>query len=258
MVIPEKARPRVEEIVRDNISRKTPLKLDEVLVGYDIRPGGTGKLDVKYLVVPSAVLERHLARLALTRAHLSEIEGAANADSPAVRIALEEKLRAGASRVSRLAAALIAVAVVSTSVGYGSTSSRQSAALRVLDEQLATLSSRVRQSTSEARTVRDLADGIQSFNEDRVAPGIVHVWEELARLLPDTAYLTDIEIKGAEVQLAGYADAPAQLIAVLESSLLLSDATFAGPVVRDQNRGKDHFSIRANLRNSRFSSKENE
>jgi Tfp pilus assembly protein PilN len=80
---------------------------------------------------------------------------------------------------------------------------------------------------------------------------VARIWEELARLLPDSTFLTEIEIGSHAVQVSGLSASAPELVRILEGSSLLRDVSFAGPVVLDRAAGKERFTLRATLRQAR-------
>jgi general secretion pathway protein L len=116
---------------------------------------------------------------------------------------------------------------------------------------LAVVSKRVEALTAEAKIVRKLLDQrIKSLaeltalrNKIEDAEPVAGIWEELARVLPDSAYLTDLSVEGSEVSISGYALQAAALLVALEQSPLFSKANFTGPVVKTPGLEGEHFEI---------------
>jgi len=74
---------------------------------------------------------------------------------------------------------------------------------------------------------------------------VVRVWEELTRILPDDAWLTDISIDGDMLTITGFAaKSAAALIATLDASELFSAPNFTSPVVRIPGQSGERFEIR--------------
>ena len=119
-----------------------------------------------------------------------------------------------------------------------------------MNAQISEISTSAKQSPDGPRSVAGLADDIARFTELRSAPGVVQVWEELARILPDSTFLTEMEIKGDELRATGFS-AAAPEIQLLEKSSIVHGAAFSGPLVFDRAKGKEHFSLRATLRKAR-------
>ena len=80
-------------------------------------------------------------------------------------------------------------------------------------------------------------------NEKRGAVPLVSVLEELSRVVPDTTWLTDIEISGDEVTFSGFSASAAALIPLLEESKMFRTPTFRSPVVRVANQIGERFTI---------------
>jgi hypothetical protein len=74
-----------------------------------------------------------------------------------------------------------------------------------------------------------------------VQPGAILA--ELARLLPDDAWLNSLEYGKDEWRLRGFASRANELIPALDSSRLLSAAQFRSPIVQAPGGGADRFDI---------------
>jgi general secretion pathway protein L len=79
-----------------------------------------------------------------------------------------------------------------------------------------------------------------SVEERKLISGI---WEELARVLPDSSFLTDLTVKDSDVSIAGYSAAASSIIVALEGSVLFDQASFTGPVVKAPGNIGDRFAI---------------
>jgi general secretion pathway protein L len=71
----------------------------------------------------------------------------------------------------------------------------------------------------------------------------IAVWEELARVLPDSSFLTDLTITPDKVSIAGYTQSATAIIVALEASSIFDEVTFTSPVVKVPGRTDDRFSI---------------
>jgi hypothetical protein len=76
--------------------------------------------------------------------------------------------------------------------------------------------------------------------------------EELSRLLPDTTWLQQLDIrttgKTKEVVIMGETASSSKLIELLESSKMLQNASPRGPTTRGSTPGSERFTIGAELR----------
>ena len=115
-------------------------------------------------------------------------------------------------------------------------------------EQLEIQIQRARIEASQAMVLRDEFDAVQhasTFLADAQAarPAMVQVLDELTRVLPDTTFLSRLQIDGEEVNLHGSSQAASELIAILEQLALLKAVRFASPVTRDARSGGERFHI---------------
>ncbi|MES4993816.1 PilN domain-containing protein [Agrobacterium radiobacter] len=78
---------------------------------------------------------------------------------------------------------------------------------------------------------------------------ILRVWEELTRVLPDDAWLTDISFDEDSLTIAGFAaQSAAGLIVILGSSPTFSEPSFTSPVVRVPGQTGERFEIKLRVR----------
>jgi len=69
---------------------------------------------------------------------------------------------------------------------------------------------------------------------------------ELTRTLPPTAWLTNYSYQDGSVTISGLADSASELQKLLEDTALFKEVQFTSSVTRDA-KGKDHFTIKANI-----------
>ncbi len=74
-------------------------------------------------------------------------------------------------------------------------------------------------------------------------PAIMTLLEVLSRTLPDSAYLTELEIEGREARMIGKSDDPTALITELEKTPQFEDVRFSAPTTREAGESRGTFSI---------------
>jgi general secretion pathway protein L len=74
----------------------------------------------------------------------------------------------------------------------------------------------------------------------------LEVLRELARLLPQPAWLASYSYQGGTITISGFADAASEVQKILEDSPLFKDALFTSSVTRDAI-GKDRFTLKATV-----------
>ncbi|MEN8174933.1 MAG: PilN domain-containing protein [Pseudomonadota bacterium] len=108
----------------------------------------------------------------------------------------------------------------------------------------------------EAEQVRVLKDSLdrrmaamqQAAGEETAKVPRALVLEEIARLLPDTAYLQSMELKGRTLKLVGEAESSLSLVDGLKASPLFSRVDFSAPVSRRANADRERFQLEIQLR----------
>jgi general secretion pathway protein L len=120
---------------------------------------------------------------------------------------------------------------------------------------LADIAARIETARPLALAKRQKIDAIEASlqkfaalaEQRKSAPRLLVIWEELARNLPDQAWLQSLSLKGSAVQIEGNADNAESLIALLEDSALFSNVRFSAPVFQNPESSpasaKVHFAI---------------
>jgi general secretion pathway protein L len=101
--------------------------------------------------------------------------------------------------------------------------------------------------------LQDVIDGEiqdQSFVIDRKnsGPTVTELLASLTHLLPDDAWLTELQIEGNGVQLSGFAGSATAVLGLLDQSALLTNAAFRSSVTQDPQVGRERFDITAQIR----------
>jgi general secretion pathway protein L len=257
LTVPRQARTRADSIVKDHIARKIPLKAEALFIGHDEREVG-GKVELRYLILPNEKLEQILSRLSLSLSDLDALEDAPVAGGSPVSVSFIRSQSGHSRLIMRAASALVILAVSAPVISFGSIAWRQNAVLEETEAQINALTAEARRTTEQLKGIYGMASDLDRIVAIKTAPSIGQIWEELARLLPDTTHLKEVEIKGNEVHTIGFSVAAPELIHNIEASPILHAAALTGPVVFDQAEGKEHFTLRATTRKPRLPSEERE
>ena len=105
-----------------------------------------------------------------------------------------------------------------------------------------------RQSAQSGRDGMDPAARLFAMKADT---GVLTVWDELSRILPDHTFLTETRIADGTVTLSGFSADAAGLVRIIDQSPLFSGATLTSAITTDANERKDRFSILFKLRGAR-------
>jgi general secretion pathway protein L len=81
--------------------------------------------------------------------------------------------------------------------------------------------------------------------------GILEIWDELSRVLPDHTFLIETRIADGGVTLSGFSADAARLVRLIDQSPLFAGATLAAAITPDATEHKDRFSINFKVRGGR-------
>ncbi len=94
-------------------------------------------------------------------------------------------------------------------------------------------------------------DQVMSIRNEKLgAVPVVSIVEEMSRIIPDSTWLTDVQIDGGKVLFSGFSRSAAALIPILEESKLFRAPTFRTPVVRVANQQGERFTISMDVETS--------
>jgi general secretion pathway protein L len=79
-------------------------------------------------------------------------------------------------------------------------------------------------------------------------PTAIRTVHELTRLLPDTTWLSHLDVNGPRVRIRGESSNASEVLKAIERSALFTDASFDGSVTRDPGSERERFAITASVR----------
>ena len=256
--LPEAARKDVGRILELDLERATPFRSKDVYTAHvvetaQVRPG---VLRIRQFIVPRKSIDGALAEVRATGVTVAGVEcwnPERSAPLPVNFLASEGGGTATPSRALKML--ILAAALLVSSAVYLVTSQHERA--------LAELEQNVAQTRVRADAVRNLVrvseDQLKDLNalkglvQNRMM--VVSVIDSLTRLLPDSAWLTDLRIDGDTVDISGFSKSAASLIPILETSSVFSEAAFTSAVTRDPSEAKERFSMKLRVRKQGGSSK---
>jgi general secretion pathway protein L len=254
VALPAAARNNFRSILSLDLERATPFRAGEVYASHYVEDpiGESGKLKVRQVVVKRTTLDPVIAEIETfglrvsfadcwdedgrTGLPINFLEPSPKSASPLGKLIHPNALLAGLALVLACSAIFL---IVYKHEGA-----------------LAQLQSEIAHAKGEAQNVRRLLGRAEAAlvqvaslrRMKRESIPAVQTLEELTRLLPDSAWLTDLRIEGDAVELSGLAKSAAELVAVLERSAMFTDAALAAPLTLDPREDKERFSLRVRLR----------
>jgi general secretion pathway protein L len=254
--LPLAAEHDLDQLLRFEMDRLTPFRAEDVVSAQRVleRDPERQRMTVELQVAPRAVVEQALAmaaacRVRPTRVELAKAEGrgveSEAGAGPALNLLPAESEAAPASRVNRWLA-LLALALMAAALAIPLQRQRLTAA--DLERQVAAAKTAAQQS-AQLRDRLDQLDANVRFLADqkRRTPMLTHVLAELTRVIPDQAYVEQLDVRDGELNLRGLATAPADLIALLDRSGLFRKPEFRAPVTQDARLGLERFQLSAQV-----------
>ena len=96
---------------------------------------------------------------------------------------------------------------------------------------------------------RELSDALDAANflaEKRTeAPVMVHVLDEVTRILPPEMWLQQMQVRGEQITMMGFAQGSQRLIELLNNSYLFEDSAFRGRVTIDPDTDEERFTVQS-------------
>lgn len=249
--IPAHALDDAENILLLDLEANSPLRNNDVYIAIIDRPreSGQASVNVASLVVKRSDVDpvmRDLERCGLQISHVDAFDEKTGEALPAQFIIDKHRApkRQQTPKRSALALAAITMAFTAVYVWFDRQEAEIARISAIADEtqKQATKLRSDRDAVERRRVQAEEVEGLRDVGRARLA-----AINELSRLLPETTWLTDLEIDDQDVLISGYSLAAARLVALIDSSELFSDAQLTAPVVFEAAEGKDRFSIRFQL-----------
>lgn len=252
--LPATALAKLDDLLALEIERTTPVARHQVFSDYAVRPAlaGASTVAVLHVLARPDHIEPLLSAMSQAGVRVTAVRPGGQ-DMLLRSIDLlkgsRHAARPGYSLLNRGLVALAAAAMLLSAGATGITYWRQSQALERLETDLEqaqrqALAARKRQ--SETKTLQTQVRQLRVRKSESLS--VLQAWEEVTRLLPGTAWLTDLRKDDATLALDGYARSASELIGLLSRFPHFEAVEFASPVVRDPQRGAERFQIRLRLK----------
>jgi general secretion pathway protein L len=257
---PAVARSALAQALAREVERKTLFRLDEVFLGHAIRPNAERRDTLR---VTQWILRRDIARAAMERVGLTldDLDLVRPTPDPESAEAPEDLVVSSAARGSpAFRRALIAMAALGLGLFVAAGGARawrdyrSSAQIEQELESAAGIASNIRGMAAQATAESAMLNGLRSARAN--APALSDLLEETARILPDSAYLTEWRLSetkegGRAVNVSGLAASAADLPPLFDTSPLFFEAALTSAIVLDAQEKRERFSLRARVRSSK-------
>ncbi|MEW5726270.1 MAG: PilN domain-containing protein [Pseudomonadota bacterium] len=248
VTLPAAAEDNLRQVLAFEMDRQTPWPASDVAFDCRVaaRDPARKRIEAEMLVAPRAVVDEVLD---LARAW-GVVPDAIDAETPSA--AAFDLSPPGSRRrrdwVGRLAVAGVALAAAGAVAAMLVGIDRRLDAAEEVRAQVAALEDRARQA-AELRSRLDRLDTEALFLARRkaAAPPMVAVIDELTRVLPDSAWIGQLEVADGEVVVTGWSPSASEVVRRMEEAALFRRAEFRSPLVQDPRLGVERFHVAARL-----------
>lgn len=177
---------------------------------------------------------------------LSQPDNALRADPLSLAAIWSPTARDRRARTIRIAACSVLASAVLLTFAHAHWRAWQAGA--ELDAQIAEAQVLAKTARSSLQKRQAGMERIEKIRQEKnTTTSLVQVWAELTRLLPDSAWLTDLSTKGDDLTITGFATSAAELIQPIDASPLFSAPEFTAPVVKVPGQDGERFTISAKI-----------
>lgn len=252
LTLPVAAEDNLRQVLEFQIEQLTPFTLAQVHFGHRVvsRDSGRGLLQVDFCATPRTGADEALKALAawgVACRGLVALPGR-EGEAPINLLPQAQPPRASVWRRALwpwLAALVVLLALAALALPIVIKREASIALLPWLDK---------------ARAAAEATDALRKEVEGRLdaynfaplkkiqRPAILIMLEELTRVLPDDTWVTQVDIKGTEVQIQGETGSSSKLVGLFEQSSVFSNASFRSPLTKGASLGAERYFLALEIR----------
>jgi general secretion pathway protein L len=240
--LPTAAEGNLAEVVRFELDRRTPFAAEDVRFAHRIVGRNQENIEVALTVAHKGVVEEAVAKAAElgVRVNAVDVEGA-----PGNLLPITEPQHRRQRIVAR--AACLAVLALGAGALYQPIYDAEVKAAE-LQHQIAAARTAAEAVTRQKAELAKASEAARFLvARKQASPSMTETLNELSRVLPDSTYLVQLEIREAEIQFAGFSGATSELFPLIGRSPILAEPKFRSAVTMDQSAGRERFEIGAKI-----------
>ena len=251
--VPAAAIERIGDVLALEVERATPFEMKDVRQAWRLigpAPSDDSSAQVEHVIAKRRLIDPLLAEARSMKVPISAVD-VVGPEGDRMGFNLLSRSETPPSLADRMnwaigiAGALLILVSAATAV----------VALQRQDDALARLEVETNAARKEAQAIRKRVQDADSVSERiamlrlRRAEGarVVALWEELTRLLPETAWLADLRVENDVLWIDGYARSASELVGIIAASPMFSGVALSAPVVREEARASERFQIRMKI-----------
>lgn len=239
------------------LDQLTPFRADQVWHDFRVlkRETDSGRLKLDLRLVPRTRLEALRERLAALGVRPHVVDSAALIDASdevpdraGFNLLPAEQRRPYVNRRVRLNWALGIGATLILALVMGQSLYLRSSGIDQLRAELELLRVDAERVMALQRELEDALAAANFLAEHRrEQPVVIHVLDEITRVLPNDLWLQQVQVRGDELTMSGMGNGSQRLIELVNGSTLFSDTEIRGQVNIDPNTGQERFNARATI-----------
>jgi len=254
--LPSEAARAIEAIAAQDLVKKTPFKPEDIYSDFvATAQDGKKRILVQQWIVRRRYVEDALSLLNVGIERLTFVTcPARDTDQLKPVIKLKKETLRGfwlKKLTLTLSCSALFLAIVGGGLKYWSQ-----------QQEMDRLAIEITMANKNAQQVRALVDQLQEKKgalsrlrrQRSELPGVIDLWEEITRILPNHTWLTELRLsetpgqRDVKISISGFSNAATGLVGVIDGSPMLSDAALTSPVAFDATEGKERFSLQAKLK----------
>ena len=243
--LPPAAKQDLAQLLHFELDRLTPFKVDDVHFAWrvDEIDNKAGRMRVVLEMAPRAAIDRAIAiaEQCGRKVDRVELEGGNGTDEPLDLLPRNEQNKLSGSWLNR---ALCLTTFILLVIAIVLPIKKQKGIIRGLESDIASMRVEAEESLALRQRLEAVSNEVGFLAKvDGNRTVMTELLAELTRLLPDQSHLRQLRMTKTSIKLIGLADEPADLVAILDQSPLLSAPTFSAPVTREPQSSKAKFQI---------------
>ena len=243
--VPKAALPALPRILDQEVLRRTPFQLSDIWhAAIPTADGAADILTMCHWIIRKDRAEAVLAELGLTTSDVDFLAASDANGEVAPVIAFRATNHEDPLWARRVVKLLAAAGLGVVMFGLITFEWRQASVATSIEASLI----EAREGAQGNRGSSNQAARLFAMKADA---GMLEIWDELSRVLPDHTFLTETRIADGRVTVSGFSADAAHLVRIIDQSPLFSGATLAAAITPDAAEHKDRFSISFKVRGGR-------
>jgi len=248
ITLPLATEENIKDVIAYEIDRYTPFRKEDIYFDVNIvdKNKSENKLTVLITVIKKAILDEVLSFCSESGAVLNKTFSKDNNKTELFFIGLpaeaSEKVKKKSNKffIIYVLVLLIAALCIPVVKNYWLVSQYQNKI-----EQMSPQVAEIKELRSEFQVIRKRADLANKLNINNIR--LIELLEELTRLIPNDTSLARFSLQGNSVRIQGSSESASKLIAILDASTVFNNVEFAAPVTKNNDTGKENFTIEIEL-----------